>query len=54
MAGADPRLLNGRVVFQATTPERGTELGVTDGTTGGTVLLKDILPGPGSGIPTGL
>jgi ELWxxDGT repeat protein len=42
--------VNGRVVFQATTPELGTELWVTDGTTGGTVLLKDILPGPGSGL----
>jgi ELWxxDGT repeat protein len=43
--------LNGKVVFQATTPELGTELWVTNGTDAGTVLLKDILPGPGSGIP---
>jgi ELWxxDGT repeat protein len=40
-----------KVVFQATTAATGTELWVTDGSAGGTTLLKDILPGPGNGIP---
>jgi len=30
----------------------GTELWVTDGTPGGTMLVKDIVPGPGSSSPT--
>ncbi|NUN12268.1 MAG: hypothetical protein HUU55_01385 [Myxococcales bacterium] len=39
----------GKLYFAATDPARGTELFVTDGTSSGTVLLKDIFPGsPGS------
>jgi len=43
-----------RIFFVATTDEAGTELWSTDGTSGGTVLVADIIPGPGSSSPTGL
>ena len=46
--------VNGKAVFQATTGELGTELWVTGGIPGDPVLLKDILPGPGSGIAPAL
>jgi ELWxxDGT repeat protein len=37
-----------RLVFGANEGSTGRELWVTDGTTAGTTLLKDINPGPGS------
>ena len=37
--------------FGAQDPEHGLELWKSDGTTEGTVLVKDILPGPESSIP---
>jgi ELWxxDGT repeat protein len=40
--------------FTATLPETGTELWKTDGTPEGTVLIKDIFPGPESGGPFSL
>jgi ELWxxDGT repeat protein len=40
-----------KIVFQATTAATGNELWVYDATSGGATLLKDILPGPGNGIP---
>jgi ELWxxDGT repeat protein len=41
------------VFFDAGSPGRGTELWVTDGTRAGTHLVKDMLPGEGSGRPGG-
>jgi ELWxxDGT repeat protein len=41
---------DGRVVFAANDGINGLELWITDGTAGGTSLLKDINPGVGSGI----
>lgn len=38
-------------IFAAFTPETGQELWRTDGTTAGTVLIKDLVPGVGSGLP---
>ena len=38
-----------RLVFGATTPATGSEFFVTDGTRGGTRLLKDVRPGPDDG-----
>jgi ELWxxDGT repeat protein len=40
-----------RGLFVATEREHGSELWVTDGTAAGTNLLKDINPGPASGVP---
>ncbi len=45
--------LAGKVVFRASTDATGAELWVTNGTEATTTLLKDILPGPGSGLPPG-
>jgi len=43
--------VNGTLYFTVSTPTTGAELWKSDGTVGGTVLVKDILPGPtGSGI----
>ena len=42
--------VNGRLVFSAYTAANGTELWQTDGTPGGTGLLADFVPGPGSGF----
>src|SRR4051812_17951906 len=39
------------VYFRATNQNTGTELWRTDGTTGGTTLVKDIQPGQGSSAP---
>jgi ELWxxDGT repeat protein len=36
--------------FAGSTPETGTELWRTDGTAAGTFMLRDIEPGPGSGV----
>jgi ELWxxDGT repeat protein len=57
LSGSEPTLFmpvgpnNHTVVFEAMTAATGNELWVTDGTPGGTTLLKDILPGPGDGLP---
>ena len=41
--------LDGKLIFAGTTPVTGTEVYITDGTPGGTILVKDINPGaPGS------
>jgi ELWxxDGT repeat protein len=44
------KLLNGLMFLEAKTPGAGTELWKTDGTPGGTVIVKDINPGPDSSI----
>src|SRR3954464_10108277 len=44
-------LPDGRLVFAADDGSAGRELWVTDGTTAGTTLLKDINPGPGGSFP---
>lgn len=43
-----------RVFFLATIDETGTELWSTDGTSAGTSLTADLLPGPASSSPTSL
>jgi ELWxxDGT repeat protein len=51
---SSPELLGANaniVFFRANDGTHGTELWGTDGTPGGTVLLKDINPGSGSGVP---
>ena len=45
-------ILNGQYIFAGTTPETGTELYVTDGTPGGTVLVRDINPGAPNSAPS--
>jgi ELWxxDGT repeat protein len=53
-AGSYPKTfteVNGRTVFFANTSANGRELWSTDGTAGGTFLLKDIQPGWRDGIP---
>lgn len=45
---------NGGVVFVASTATRGSELWYSDGTTGGTVPLPEIAPGPPTSSPRGL
>lgn len=47
-----PTAVNGQFVFALPTSETGIELWKTDGTTEGTVLLKDINPGEESSWPT--
>jgi ELWxxDGT repeat protein len=37
--------------FLASTPQTGSELWKSDGTVGGTVLVKDIRPGPDGSFP---
>lgn len=44
-------IINGHFIFQATTSTNGSELWTSDGTTAGTVLLKDINPGANSSSP---
>ena len=41
-------VMNGKAYFSATQPSTGYELWVTDGTSAGTQIVKDIWPGPGS------
>jgi ELWxxDGT repeat protein len=43
-----------RLLFRGWDPEHGFELWATDGTPGGTFLVKDILPGKGSSFPDSL
>lgn len=38
-------LLNGKLIFSATTAATGEEIFITDGSVGGTILLNDIYPG---------
>jgi ELWxxDGT repeat protein len=40
--------VNGTLFFQASDPDTGKELWKSDGTEAGTVVVKDIVPGPGS------
>lgn len=47
-------LSGGRVIFPARTTATGVELWITDGSTSGTQLLKDILPGAQSSVDTSL
>ena len=44
-------LLAGKVIFKGSTPATGSEIYMTDGTTGGTALIKDINPGAASSDP---
>lgn len=44
--------LGNKLVFSATSTDEGTELWVTDGTSAGTLLLKDIIPGSLSSYPS--
>src|SRR5439155_18929801 len=46
--------VNGTLFFTAFRPDTGTELWKSDGTEGGTVLVKDINPGSGSASPSEL
>ncbi len=46
--GSASGLLNGKVIFAGNTPATGQELFISDGTAGGTFLLKDINPGTDS------
>lgn len=53
-AGSEPTNLfglNGALYFSANDSNTGFELWKTDGTEGGTVLVKDILPSPESSLP---
>lgn len=54
-SGSNPSFverLNGGFIFIANTPSTGNELWFSDGTDAGSILLKDINPGPGSGTTT--
>jgi ELWxxDGT repeat protein len=44
-------LLAGKVIFRGSTPATGSEIYITDGTPGGTGLIKDINPGAASSDP---
>ncbi len=55
IGGSAPRQFvesGGTVFFVNTTPDVGTELWRTDGTEAGTLLVADVVPGPGGGRPT--
>ena len=49
-AGATLLVVGDVAYFAGTDPEHGTELWVTDGTAEGTRLVRDIAPGPASGL----
>jgi ELWxxDGT repeat protein len=51
---ADFAVFNGRLFFSANDGSTGRELWSTDGTTAGTQLFKDILPGINGSNPTGM
>lgn len=51
---SDFAALGGRVFFSATTAAAGTELWSTDGTSAGTSMVADIIPGTGSSSPGSL
>lgn len=44
-------LLNGKYIFSAILPATGEEYFITDGTKAGTMLIKDINPGPEGSVP---
>lgn len=44
------KILNGKLIFSAYTPDHGVELWITDGTTNGTVLVSDLNPGNNDGV----
>ncbi|MEO8961831.1 MAG: T9SS type A sorting domain-containing protein [Ginsengibacter sp.] len=46
-------LLNGKYIFKGTSPNCGNELFITDGTKGGTTIIKDINPGIANSQPVG-
>ncbi|MBL8812063.1 MAG: hypothetical protein JNM43_18000, partial [Planctomycetaceae bacterium] len=57
MWSSDPQQIvasNGMLYFSAYTPSNGRELWMSDGTTGGTVLLADMTGDPGSSSPESL
>jgi ELWxxDGT repeat protein len=56
LGGSDPQLtpLGGVLYFRAWDVDHGTELWRTDGTPQGTVLVTDLVPGPGSSDPQSL
>lgn len=45
-------VLGGKIAFAGCGPDSGTELWISDGTSSGTRLLKDIWPGPSSSVPS--
>jgi ELWxxDGT repeat protein len=51
VSGSFLSLGDGRALFGASVGGEGAELWVTDGTSGGTHLVKDINPGPGGSYP---
>ena len=51
---SDFAAFGGRTFFSATTAEAGTELWSTDGTSAGTSMVADIIPGTGSSSPGSL
>ncbi len=46
-------LLGNKIIFSGSTDATGSELFISDGTPGGTVLVSDINPGTVSSSPTG-
>ncbi len=45
-------VLSGKFIFRGSTPATGSEIYITDGTAGGTTLVKDIYPGATSSSPS--
>ena len=45
-------VLSGKFIFRGSTPSTGSEIYITDGTAGGTVIVKDIYPGATSSAPS--
>jgi ELWxxDGT repeat protein len=48
---ARPCARHPKAIFEAIDPTNGTELWVTDGTSAGTTLVKDIFPGTSGSFP---